>query len=88
MPTISETELSNDSEYPLCSECNESEGAIWLCGEGHLCEGCFASLAGIEEASLFNPDEERAVLDFELPAEYKARAKAKLMHQRGEDVQD
>lgn len=79
MPTISESELSQD-EPEACFVCGEFEGAIWLCGEGLICESDFAKLAEIDEESLFIED--RLLLDFEVPKEYTARAKAKLMNQK------
>jgi len=82
MPTINESELSGGQAADLCSQCNEFEGAIFLCGEGMICETCFADLAGIPEEELFIPA--RPLLDFEIPVDARARAKAKLM--RKEDV--
>ena len=81
MPTISEKELSGDVEVTPCTECGQFEGAIWLCGEGYICEKCFADLSGMPEEDLFLP--KRPLLDFELPAGAKAKAKAKLMKKRG-----
>lgn len=78
MPTISESEL--ESEHSDCINCNEFEGAIWLCGEGMICERCFSKLADIEEQDLFNEDVTE--LDFEVPVEIKSKAKAKLMYER------
>jgi hypothetical protein len=82
MPTISEEELKGDQGSP-CTQCDEYEGAIFLCGEGYLCERCFAALAGIEEEELFEDDV--PLLDFEIDAKHKARVKSKLMLVRGED---
>lgn len=57
MPTVSESDLIPE-DVSLCSDCGVNEGAIWLCGEGALCESCFSDAAGIEEAQAFdNPDE-------------------------------
>ena len=86
MPTISESELSGEWEAQSCTECPDFEGSIWLCGEGYICERCFARLADVDEEELFT--EEDPLLAFEVPAEYTARAKARLMHQRGEDAED
>ena len=80
MPVISESELVEEWEGQPCSECPDFEGAIWLCGEGYLCERCFARLAGIDEEELFTS--ERPLLDFEVPKEHTARVKAKLMYER------
>jgi hypothetical protein len=80
MPTISESELTEQWESQPCVECPDYEGAIWLCGEGYLCERCFAKLAGIVEEDLFVND--KPILDFDVPKEYTARVKANLMHRR------
>lgn len=80
MPTISESELAQEWDAVPCAQCDEFEGAIWLCGEGMICERCFAKLAGITEEDLFDAEEPTA--DFEVPQEYTARAKANLMKQR------
>lgn len=48
---ISEAELSRD-EANACTNCPDYEGAIWLCGEGYLCERCFAVLADLEEEKI------------------------------------
>lgn len=85
MPTIKESELSVE-EFPLCFECNEFEGAIYICGSGTLCERCFADLAGVTEEDLFETDEASSMVDFQVSIEAKTKAKAKLMHEREEDA--
>lgn len=80
MPTIKETELETQ-EATSCSNCDEYEGAIWLCGEGMLCERCFSVLAEIEEEDLLAEDVSLA--EFEVPAEQKQKALANLTLLRG-----
>lgn len=85
MPEITEAELSEGWEKQSCTQCPDFEGAIWLCGEGMICERCFAKLAGIDESELFKDDD--PILDFEVPKEYTARAQANLMMQRSQDAE-
>lgn len=54
MPTISENEM-NDGVLASCVECQQHEGSIFLCGEGYLCESCYAKAAGIPEEAAFEP---------------------------------
>lgn len=71
MPTVSESDLIPEP-VTSCSDCNENEGAIWLCGEGMLCELCFARAAGIDEVAAFDtPDDDT-----------RAKAKAGLTARR------
>lgn len=80
MPTIKETELEGQEGIP-CTNCPDYEGAIFLCGEGYLCERCFAQLADIDEDELFAED---VPLDeFRVPDEQKAKVKASLTLLRG-----
>lgn len=52
MPEVREQDVSAVEDFP-CSHCETFSGAIWLCGEGMLCESCFSSLAGIPEEDAF-----------------------------------
>lgn len=85
MPTINEGELAG-SPPPDCTQCDEFEGSIWLCGEGYLCERCFSKLAGIEESEIYSAE---PGLDFDIQPEHTAKVKASLMNSResvdGED---
>lgn len=54
--TITEEELGID-EGNACTNCTDYEGAIWLCGEGYLCERCFAQMANLDEESLLTGGE-------------------------------
>lgn len=82
MPTIKESELVGREGEP-CGYCTDYEGAIWLCGEGYLCERCFATLAGIEEQDLFKDDV--PLLDYEVPMEHKTNVRTKLMLVRNDE---
>ena len=82
MPTIEETELDGQ-EVSLCTNCGDFEGAIFLCGEGYLCEQCFSKLAEIEEEDLF--DESVPLLEYEIPQEQIEKAKANLRLMRFKD---
>lgn len=79
MPTVSERDLAGEPQ--ACIQCPDYEGAIWLCGEGFVCERCFSALAGIDESELF--DDDVALLDYEVPAEPKARVKTNLEKEHG-----
>lgn len=85
MPTIKETELDSQQTYP-CSYCPDYEGAIWLCGEGYLCERCFAVLAEIDEDNLF--DDSIPLDEFVIPEEQKAKARGNLHLLKRDDVDD
>ena len=80
MPVIEESELSQ-GEPPICFMCNEFEAFLFLCGEGSICETCFAKLAEIPEESIFSNEE--PVLDFQVSKKLSDKAKSKLAYQRG-----
>jgi hypothetical protein len=77
MPTISESELKWHATP--CFACGQNEGAIWLCGEGMICEKCFSEEAGI-------PEEDAFVLEDELPQEARDAAKRSLAAKRIQDL--
>lgn len=86
MSTISEAEISGDDLVNSCVQCPDYEGAIYLCGEGFICERCFAEMAGIDESELFINDD--PLQAFDIPQKHTARVKANLLHQKGSYAED
>lgn len=78
MPTVNESELVGEGDS--CTQCPDYEGAIWLCGEGFLCERCFAQLADIPEEELFSDEE--PLVELQIPREHTEKAKTQLMYRR------
>lgn len=50
---VPEEELSDHDYFEACFLCGELIGSIYLCGEGYICESCFAEAAGIPEEDAF-----------------------------------